>query len=193
MGYDVYGIGNALLDIQSDVDYAFLKNNQIAKGVMTNIEHQRQTEIIHQIGQQNIRQVSSGGSVANSMMVLQYFGGKGFYSCNISNDEAGDQYYHEMKAAGLDCNFDTQTRPDGNTGRCIVNITPDADRTMSTYLGISTKLSEAEINYQALLTSEYLYIEGYLAASPPAFQAALKAKQFAQSHQVKTFYKTTLI
>lgn len=186
MGYDVYGIGNALLDIQFDVDFNFLEQNNIAKGLMTNIEHDAQTQLIEKIGREKIRQISSGGSVANSMMVMQYFGGKGFYSCKISNDEAGDQYYHEMKSAGLDTNFDSHPRPEGNTGRCVVNITPDADRTMSTYLGISTELSEKELDHEALAASEYLYIEGYLAASPSALIAVKKAKEIAEKNKVKT-------
>jgi sugar/nucleoside kinase (ribokinase family) len=186
MSYDVYGIGNALLDIQCRVDESFLNQHELPKGLMSYIEHQRQSDIIELIGEDKVHQISSGGSLANSMMVLQYFGGKGFYSCSIASDKAGDQYYREMKEAGLDTNFDTQARVAGNTGRCLVKITPDADRTMSTYLGISVELSEDHLHIDALKKSSYLYIEGYLTTSEPAHKAALKAKSIAMQHGVKT-------
>lgn len=185
MEYDVYGLGNALLDIQCEVDEHFLNKHDIAKGLMTLVEHERQCEIIDLLGEDRIHKISSGGSLANSMMVLQHFGGKGFYSCNIARDEAGDHYYREMKAAGLDTNFDTQERNHGNTGRCLVKITPDADRTMTTFLGVSVELSEDHLNHDALRRAKYLYLEGYLTASEPAHKAAVKAKSIATQHGVK--------
>ncbi|PHQ80655.1 MAG: adenosine kinase [Coxiella sp. (in: Bacteria)] len=186
MSYDVYGLGNALLDVQCEVDEQFLNQHNIPKGLMTLVEYERQSEILELLGEDRIHKVSSGGSLANSMMVLQYFGGKGFYSCNIAQDEAGDQYYKEMKEAGLDTNFDTQERGPGNTGRCLVKITPDADRTMSTYLGVSIELCEERLNHEALKKSKYLYLEGYLTASEPAHKAAVKAKSIATQYGVKT-------
>lgn len=185
VGYNVYGMGNALLDIQLDVDFDFLTQNDIPKGVMTYVEHARQDEIMALAGDSAIRQISSGGSVANSMVILQYFGGTGFFSCQIANDKAGTQYYNEMHQAGLGTNYDHHPRPNGETGRCIVKITPDADRTMSTDLGISASFSEAQLDFAALQQSTYLYIEGYLTTSPSGQQAALKAKQFAKEHGVK--------
>ena len=186
MSYDVYGIGNALLDIQLDVNHEFLTQNDLPKGVMTYVSQARQTEIINLAGPDNIRQVSSGGSVANSMIVLQYFGGTGFFSCKIAQDEAGTQYHDELKSSGLDTNYDHQARPEGQTGRCLVKITPDADRTMSTNLGISESLSESELHLDALKQSTYLYLEGYLTTSPLGHQAALKAKRLAEENGVKT-------
>ncbi len=186
MTYDVYGLGNALLDIQLDVSIDFLNHNQLPKGVMSYVTQERQTEIIDLIGKDRIRKISSGGSVANSMIVLQFFGGKGFFSCKIAQDEAGDHYYNDIREAGLDTNFDHQPRPEGETGRCLVKITPDADRTMSTNLGISATLSESELHQDALKQSKYLYLEGYLTTSPLGHQAALKAKSFADQNGVKT-------
>ena len=186
MSYDVYGIGNALLDIQLDVNHEFLTQNDLPKGVMTYVSQARQTDIINLAGPDNIRQVSSGGSVANSMIVLQYFGGSGFFSCKIAQDKAGTQYHNELKSSGLDTNYDHQARPEGETGRCLVKITPDADRTMSTNLGISESLSESELHLDALKQSTYLYLEGYLTTSPLGHQAALKAKRLAEENGVKT-------
>jgi sugar/nucleoside kinase (ribokinase family) len=90
-----------------------------------------------------------------------------------------------MHEAGLASNFDHGTMPDGFTGRCVVQITPDADRTMLTYLGASAELCIDQIDFNALKDSEYLYIEGYLTTSPAALDAACEAKAFAQKHGVK--------
>lgn len=185
MTYHVFGIGNALLDIQFDIDYDFLDTHQLPKGLMSYVEHERQTEIINTLGQENIRQISSGGSVANSMVALSYFGAKGFFACRVADDDAGAQYHQEMSAAGLDSTFDTCKKTDGKTGRCVVKVTPDADRTMSTYLGSSIELCEDQINYEALKNSEYFYIEGYLMTSPKALTAVKKAVVFAREHGVK--------
>jgi sugar/nucleoside kinase (ribokinase family) len=184
--YDVYGIGNALLDIQMDIDVDFLKQHNIPKGLMTYVSQEDQTRLINLVGQKNIRQISSGGSVANSMIILQHFGGNGFFSCKIAQDEAGDQYHQEMVHAGLATNYNYQSRPQGETGRCIVKITPDADRTMSTNLGISATLSKDELHIESLKNSKYLYLEGYLTTSPLGHQAALTAKRLAKEHDVKT-------
>jgi len=186
VGYDVYGIGNALLDIQLDVEFDFLTNHDISKGVMTYVSQERQTEILDLAGSNCVRQISSGGSVANSMIVLQYFGGSGYFSCKIANDAAGTQYYNEMHQAGLATNYDDTTRPDGDTGRCIVKITPDADRTMSTNLGIGADISDQQLDFSALQSAKYLYIEGYLTTSPTGHSAALQAKEYADKNGVKT-------
>jgi sugar/nucleoside kinase (ribokinase family) len=185
MSYDVYGIGNALLDIQYDVSDEFLLEHQIAKGLMSYVEHQRQDDIMDILGRKNVRQISSGGSVANSMIVMSQFGANTFFSCRIADDEAGDQYYQDMKRAGLHCNFDSMARAKGLTGRCLVKITPDAERTMCTYLGTSIELCEEQLDIEALKQSTYLYIEGYLTTSPSAMKAVKHALGVAKAHGVK--------
>lgn len=184
--YHVYGIGNALLDIEFEVYSEFFARNGIEKSVMTLVDEQRQNLILNELGLANHRKIASGGSAANTMIAIQQFGSKGFYTCKIANDEAGDHYYREMRAAGLDSNFDIQRRQEGHTGKCLAMITHDADRTMNTFLGISETLSEAELHLDALKNSDYLYIEGYLMTSPTAFKAVKTAKQVARSHGVKT-------
>jgi sugar/nucleoside kinase (ribokinase family) len=185
MGYDVYGVGNALLDIQYDVTEDFLKEQGIGKGLMTYTEHDRQDEIMHAIGDGQLRLVAPGGSVANSMIALSYFGGDGFFSCRVADDDAGKLYWSAMHEAGLASNFDHSPMPEGFTGRCVVQITPDADRTMLTYLGASAQLCADQINYEALAKSEYFYIEGYLTTSQVALDAVIEAKAFAQANGVK--------
>jgi sugar/nucleoside kinase (ribokinase family) len=185
--YDVYGIGNALLDVEYEVkNPEILEAIGIKKGLMTLVSQEKQEEIIQLIGQENIRNMTSGGSVANSMAAILHFGGSGFLSCRIAADQTGEQYHQEMKRMGLASNFDHMPKPDGSTGRCLVKITPDSDRTMSTYLGVSVDLSPSELNFKALSCSRYLYLEGYLLSSISGLDAVKQAKQFAHEHQVKT-------
>ncbi len=185
--YDVYGIGNALLDVEYELkNPEFLDQIGIKKGLMTLVSHEKQEEIIAAMGKENIRNVTSGGSVANSMAAIRHFGGKGFLSCRIAGDETGEKYHEEMKRIGLHSNFDHRPKPQGETGRCLVKVTPDSDRTMSTYLGVSVNLSESELNFEALARSKFLYLEGYLLSSPSAFEAVKKAKQFAHERHIKT-------
>ncbi len=184
--YHVYGIGNALLDIEFEVFPEFFTLHGIEKSVMTLVEEARQSLILDRLGMANHRKIASGGSAANTMVAMQQFGAKAFYTCKIADDEAGDHYYREMRAVGLDSNFDTQTRQPGHTGKCLAMITADADRTMNTFLGISETLSEDELHLDALENSQYLYIEGYLMTSPTAYKAVKKARSFAKTHNVKT-------
>ena len=185
MAYDVYGIGNALLDIQYDTDEQFLTKHDIPKGLMSYVSHDEQNAIMNALGEDSYRQISPGGSVANSMIVLSHFGARTFLSCRIGNDQAGEQYYEEMRKAGLHSNFDITSRPDGQTGRCVVKVTPDADRTMSTFLGTSIDLCEDQLDLNALKQSQYFYIEGYLMTSPTALQAVQTAITVAKANQTK--------
>jgi len=183
--YDVYGIGNALLDMEYEVEDEFLTQMNIPKGVMTLVSNERQNDIIQAMGQKSIRNITSGGSVANSMVALQYFGGKGFFSCKVASDKAGEHYHAEMRSMGLDSNFDHSPKSQGETGRCLVKITPDSDRTMNTYLGVSVTLSESELHWEALAQAKFLYLEGYLLSSPSALAAVKKAKNFAHDRGTK--------
>lgn len=186
MSFDVYGVGNALLDIQYDVTEEFLNQHNIGKGLMTYTPHDKQDEIMDAIGDGQLRLVAPGGSVANSMIALSYFGGDGFFSCRVADDDAGKLYWSAMHEAGLASNFDHAPMPhEGHTGRCVVQITPDADRTMLTYLGASSELCRDQIDYDALAKSQYFYIEGYLTTSPAALEAVMEAKAFAQQNGVK--------
>lgn len=183
--FDVYGIGNALLDIEYEITPEFLSKNKIEKGVMTLVDESRQLELAKILGEHSMRKVACGGSVANTLVAFSHFGGKAFYSCKVANDQAGEHFYNELRAAGLASNLDFQTMGRGHTGKCMVFVTHDADRTMNTFLGITETLSTQEIHEPAIKDAKYLYIEGYLMTSPSAFLAVQKAKQIAESHQVK--------
>ena len=185
MGYHVYGIGNALVDMEFEVSPDVLQKLKIDKGVMTLVDETRQDELLHQLNGADGKR-SCGGSAANTMVAIAQLGGKGFYSCKVANDDTGSFYLEDLLRCGVNTNLQNGDIEPGITGKCLVMITPDADRTMNTFLGITANLSETELVPEALADSEYLYIEGYLVSSPSAKAAAIKAREMAQAAGVKT-------
>ncbi|SMO77124.1 adenosine kinase [Gracilimonas mengyeensis] len=183
--YNVYGIGNALVDLEFSVTPDFLEEHEVKKGLMTLVDEDTQHRLISAIDHNNTEK-KSGGSAANTVIAVSQFGGKAFYSCKVADDEFGDFYLKDMEDAGIPTNFDRQDREDGVTGKCLVMITDDADRTMNTYLGISAGLSTNEVDEQAIKDSEYVYLEGYLAASEGGLEAMKLAKKIAEDNDVKT-------
>lgn len=182
--YHVYGIGNALVDLDFEVCMSTLQRLNIDKGVMTLIDEERHHFLLEELdGVKHLK--ACGGSAANSLITLRQLGASAFYSCKIGDDEAGDFYYDDLTANGIDSNLKNNGRH-GVTGKCIVLVTPDADRTMNTFLGATSNFSVAQLSERDLANSEYLYIEGYLVASPTAREAAIRARQVAEQNHVKT-------
>jgi sugar/nucleoside kinase (ribokinase family) len=183
--YDVCGIGNALVDVVFHVSEAFLEEHSIKKGVMTLVDEETQSRLIHDMGQAEVTQ-NPGGSAANTVTSLSQLGGTGFYCCKVANDDFGQSYIESMQQAGIPTNFKNHRPPEGITGKCLVMITDDAERTMNSYLGISTTLSVDEIDEEAVKQSQYAYIEGYLVTGDSSFEAAKKIKEIAAENDVKT-------
>ena len=183
--YDVYGIGNALVDLEFKVDAQFLADHNVSKGVMTLVDEETQSRLINAINVDDLVR-KSGGSAANTIIAISQFGGKSFYSCKVANDEYGDFYLSDMNEAGVDTNLDNATREGGITGKCLVMITSDADRTMNTFLGITTGLSVNEIDEHAIKESKYVYLEGYLVASDTGLEAMKLGKKIAEENGVLT-------
>lgn len=182
--YHIYGIGNALVDIEIEVTASELEQLSIDKGVMTLVDEERQTYLLEALpGKHHSR--ACGGSAANTVIGAAKLGASCFYSCKIANDETGDFYMADLNREGVDSNLENHDRESGHTGICLVMITPDADRTMNTHLGITGDLSYKQIDESALSKSEWLYVEGYLVSSDPARAAAIKAMAFARDHGVK--------
>jgi sugar/nucleoside kinase (ribokinase family) len=127
----------------------------------------------------------SGGSAANSVIALAQFGGRGWYSCKVANDELGHFYLKDLRDGGV-ATRDTSFLEDGDTGRCVVLVTPDSDRTMCTYLGVSGNLSLHELDQDALKASKWFYTEGYLVTSDTARVAAIEARKLAERSGVRT-------
>lgn len=183
--YHVYGIGNALVDMEFEVTDDFFEKHEVEKGVMTLVDEETQFKLINDINHAEVVQ-KPGGSAANTVMAVSQFGGKAFYSCKVADDKFGTAYLEDMKEAGIDTNFDRQEREEGITGKCLVMVTKDAERTMNTFLGITATLSPREVDERAIKDSEYVYIEGYLVASDQGREAMCLTKKIAEENGVKT-------
>lgn len=184
--YMAYGIGAALVDTEIKVQDAELTQMNVEKGLMTLVDEARQRELLgHLEGHLVKASHASGGSAGNSMIASAQFGGPTFMSCKVADDADGDIYLADLEAAGVDHCLNG-ARTSGTTGKCLVLITPDAERSMNTFLGISETLSIEQLDAEAIGASEYLYIEGYLVTSPTGRAAAIKAREIAEAAGVKT-------
>jgi sugar/nucleoside kinase (ribokinase family) len=183
--YNVYGIGNALVDIVTEVDIDFFTKNQIEKGLMTLVDEKRQEQLMKVIDMQRSK-MACGGSAANTMIAVSQFGGQSFYSCLVAKDALGKFFLEDLKRNGVDTNLTHERLSDGITGKCLVMTSPDAERTMNTFLGISSNLSVNQLDEAAIKNSSYLYLEGYLVTSPNGLDAMKEAKKIAEKNNVKT-------
>ena len=184
--YHIYGIGAALVDTEIEVTDSDLSNSNIEKGVMTLVDEARQVELMALLDDHLVASKrASGGSAANTIIAASYFGANNFYSCKVANDDNGWFYLNDIKQAGVDTPSHSG-EAEGTTGKCLVMITPDAERTMNTFLGISETVSVDDIDVEALKNSEYAYIEGYLVTSETGRAAAIELRKQAKAHGVKT-------
>tara|TARA_Y100001958_G_scaffold158824_1_gene157945 strand:+ start:1206 stop:2198 length:993 start_codon:yes stop_codon:yes gene_type:complete len=182
--YDVFGIGNALVDCVILVTEKFLEDNSIEKGVMTLVDDDKQKSIIEKIKNSDPF-IQSGGSVTNSVYTLSQLGGSGFQSFLISDDDHGKLFLEDLKKSRVNVSSKNFYYGDGMTGSCLVLTTPDAERTMNTCLGVSSKYSVKNINFDDLALSKYLYVEGYLVTSDIAVDAIKKSIAFCKENDVK--------
>lgn len=180
--YDVYGIGNALVDFEYRVTEAFLRDNDIARGHTTLVDAEQMADIRERLDGHDTRR-TSGGSAANTAYAVAAFGGRAFYACRVASDEDGGFFLRELGDAGVGSKPDE--RPEGVTGRCVSMVTPDAERSMFTFLGISEELCPEDLDHPALARSQYLHIEGYLCSSPTARAAVAQAREAARTEGVR--------
>ncbi|MBB5212945.1 adenosine kinase [Microbulbifer hydrolyticus] len=185
--YDLYGIGAALLDTEIEVTDGDLQSLGIDKGVMTLVDDQRQQQLVDDLKNHMVTASHAcGGSGANTVIAASYFGLDTFYSCKVANDDNGDFYRDNLAAAGVGYPKALHNADTGITGKCLVLITPDAERSMNTYLGISAELSVSELDSEALGKSRWAYIEGYLVSSDTGRAAAIELRKQAGACGVKT-------
>ena len=184
-GYDVYGIGNALVDTEFEVTDDFFKEHGVEKGLMTLVDDERQSYLIDQISTKRVKK-QCGGSAANTVIAVRQFGGNSYYSCKVADDDYGHFYLNDLRDSGIATNLDHNGLAPGNTGKCLVMVTPDADRTMNTYLGISSSLDSTVLDEEAIAGSKYVYLEGYLVTTEDGVAAMKKAKSLAEKHGTKT-------
>lgn len=184
MAYDVYGVGNSLVDIQARVDEPFLEQVGFAKGIMTLVNEADQRRVLEKLADQPTNRCA-GGSAANTIMGVVDFGGRGAYACKTGRDEIGEFFLSDMRQRGVHIEVPTT---DGQSGTCVVLITADAQRTMLTNLGVSASLCPDDINEADIRQAKYVYVEGYLFTNEGPRAAALKAMEIAKKNGVKVAF-----
>ncbi len=175
--FDLTGIGNAIVDVIAHANDAFLSENGIEKGAMTLIDAQRAEELYGRMGP---GVEVSGGSAGNTMAGFASLGGKGAYIGKVRDDQLGAVFRHDIRAAGV--SFETKPLADGPpTARCLILVTPDAQRSMNTFLGACVELGPDDVDEALIAASRVTYMEGYLYDRPEAKQAFRKAAQIAHA------------
>ena len=182
MKYDVYGVGNSLVDVQAQVTDEILAQTGFEKGIMTLVDDQQQRKVLQTIDGSPLNRCA-GGSAANTIVAVADFAGTAAYCGKVSRDEMGEFFQGEMSKLGVA--IGVAPAADGPTGTCAVLITPDAQRTMMTNLGVSSTLSPDDVQEDEIRQSRYVYIEGYLLTGDAPKAAAYKAMELAQRHSVK--------
>ena len=181
---DLFAIGNALIDQEFKVSDEFLADVGLQKGTMQLTEGDTQAALYEKLlASQEYKGQASGGSAANTAVAFSALGGRAFYGCRVGHDELGSIYLQGLNDADIVTSEKSLT--EGVTGTCMVLISPDTERTMHTYLGITTALSVDQIDFEPLKSAKWLYIEGYLSTSPSARQAVMHAREIAKAHGVK--------
>jgi sugar/nucleoside kinase (ribokinase family) len=180
--FDVCGVGNALVDVIAPASDAFLAEHKIAKGAMTLIFDEPAVETLYATMAPG-KEVS-GGSAANTLAGVASFGARAAYIGKVANDQLGNVFTHDLNAGGV--TYDTPPRSGGpSTGRCLINVTPDGQRSMSTFLGCSPLLTSEDLDGHKLARAGIVFLEGYLFDAPEAKAAFVKAAQIAHDNQGK--------
>ena len=176
--YHLYAIGNALVDSEYEVSDAQLQAMGVDKRHMTLIDTPRRTELLDHVKAAQPRR-TGGGSAGNTVVALAQLGGQAYYSCQVADDELGDFYAQDLQHWGVHTNLTHSRAKEGQTGSCMVLVTPDAERSMCTFLGVSAEINSTALQPDAIAKSSIYYMEGYLAASPSGLQAALDGRAMA--------------
>jgi len=170
-GFDVIGLGNAIVDVIANAEDAFLVRQGLDKGAMRLIDEATAERLYDEMGP---GLECSGGSAANSMVALASLGGRAAYLGRVKDDLLGRVFAHDIRAAGVA--FDSRSASDGAaTARCLILVTPDAQRTMNTFLGASTDFGVGEIDAGLIGAANVTYLEGYLWDKPAAKAAFREA------------------
>jgi len=173
--FDVVGIGNAIVDVLVPTDDAFLSKHDLRKGAMTLID-ERGAEALYAAMGPGVE--ASGGSCGNTMAGIASLGGRGAYIGKVRNDALGNVFAHDLRATGV--KFETVALSQGPaTARCLILVTPDAQRTMNTYLGACVELGPDDIDPALIASAQVTYLEGYLFDPPRAKEAFRKAAKIA--------------
>jgi len=181
MNKKILGIGNAIVDVFAKVEESFLKDNNLIKGSMKLINEEEFIQLKQKI---KIKKTLSGGSVANSMSGISYLNGDASFIGKINSDEFGELYKKSLE--DIDVKFLYNPKKEIiPTGTCIILITPDSERTMCTYLGISSKLAANDLNEKDIMNKELIFLEGYLWDKGLSEKMFKQAISFAKKNKVK--------
>ena len=182
MGYSVIGMGNAIVDVISHVPDEFIDKHRLDRGAMQLIEAEEATRLYAAMPP-GIE--SSGGSAANTIAGIASRGGQVAFVGKVRDDQLGEVFAHDIRAAGVD--YRVPPGADGDpTARCLIAVTPDAQRTMNTFLGISRNLSPADVDEELVASGDLLYCEGYLWDVEVAKEAITKGMDVARRAGNKT-------
>jgi sugar/nucleoside kinase (ribokinase family) len=171
--YQVVGIGNAMVDILCHIDDGFLSQHGVEKGIMQLIDMDRAVELYGLIGP---AKEISGGSAANTIAGIAHLGGRTAYVGKVKDDQLGAIFAHDLRAQGAD--YETVLAGKDavdETGRCVILVTPDGERSMNTYLGVTEFLQPSDIIEDQMAQAEWIYLEGYRFDGPESHQAFAKA------------------
>src|SRR5262249_36797438 len=175
MMLDIIGIGNAIVDMLAQTDEAFLLQENLHKGSMVLIDEPRAHDLFSRMGPVT---TVSGGSAANAIVGCASFGLKTGFIGRVKQDDVGEIFAHDIRAAGVQYTTRLATRGPA-TGRCLILVTPDGERTMNTFLGANLDLHPDDVDESFIQSAHVLYLEGYMWDPPAAKQAMLKAAQIA--------------
>lgn len=175
--YDVYGIGNAIVDTEVLVEDSVLATHGLEKGVMMLVSEDVQGALLVDLAGY-AQHGAAGGSAANTVVGLAQFGGKAFFTGKVGRDMQGTLYRESMAEVGVE--FDVDAANEAPTGSCLVLVTPDGERTMQTNLGASADLVAEDVDVERIGQSQLIYVEGYLFGSPSAGAAAVRSMEAAK-------------
>ena len=188
MKLDISSLGNAIVDVQFSIEEDFvskLEKMSILKGAMTLIEAEEQSNLISLLTEEyGEPKLSCGGAVTNSIVAASNFGSTCHFSCKVRNDDLGIFYLENLSKNDV-LHSKQASESDLSTGQCVVMVTPDAERTMCTYLGISNLLSSSDLDKLAIRNSKFLFLEGYLVTSESALKACYEAIEVAKAANTK--------
>ena len=174
MKYDISALGNALVDTQYKVSHEFLSSVGLEADSMTLASAEDQAPIIKKLISIGAESVSDcGGSATNSLVAAANYGSKCHHVCRVADDEDGRNYLESLRSAGVDHIGVSSENSDMPTGKCLILVTPDAKRTMSSMLGVSAFLGSSDIDYEVVENSKIFYIEGYMVTSDDNFNAVI--------------------
>ena len=175
--YDVAAIGNAIVDVIAPSSDEFIADQALPKGGMTLIDDLRAEELYEAMAQ---GQEASGGSAANSMAGVASFGGRAAFIGKVGDDQLGRVFAHDIRAIGA--HYDTAPLASGAaTGRCLINVTPDGQRTMATFLGAANLLGPGDVDPKVIESAKITFLEGYLFTPEEARKAFAKAAGLARA------------